>query len=453
MALAYFPQFDTQFFDANGQPLSSGKVYAYYDGTTNPAPTYNQNGILNANPIILDSAGRCDMKGDDSITYTIKVYSSTNSLIKTYIGVTIPSGGGGGGTVTMDTIAQGTSYKKMTASQVNSLTGGSNTTLHYHNADRAWSVITGKPSTFTPSAHAATHASGGGDTLNHSVLGAVAVAGPGVSQGHITDDNQLIAGEKTFLSNYLQLGDPTNTTDTKFFIVTGKAGANTANITSGPTTSSSNLVVENTIGATNVTVDAVTHTLRVYGGAEEYTSIGETEATYAMRTTATYTPEKSYTLNYGTTADTGYLNISRTEGTDAQTYETFANISADGSTGLAYVTVQTDGKGISLRVEGGIDPHIYDTEFGTRYYMPEHIGGNFNIATREWVNSRPFTGFNYTHNYPTNIWTITHNLGYKPVVQAWNTAGDGIVGDIHHNNVNELTIAFTSGQAGGARCI
>lgn len=53
-----------QFFDANGNPLSGGKLYAYAAGTSTPQstfPTYvdGLNGTnANANPVILDSAGR-----------------------------------------------------------------------------------------------------------------------------------------------------------------------------------------------------------------------------------------------------------------------------------------------------------------------------------------------------------------------------------------------------------
>ena len=49
-----------QFFDANGNPLSGGKLYTYAAGTTTPATTYTSSSgaTANANPIILDSAGR-----------------------------------------------------------------------------------------------------------------------------------------------------------------------------------------------------------------------------------------------------------------------------------------------------------------------------------------------------------------------------------------------------------
>jgi hypothetical protein len=49
-----------QFFDDNGVPLSGGKLYTYAAGTTTPAVTYTSSAgvTANANPIVLDAAGR-----------------------------------------------------------------------------------------------------------------------------------------------------------------------------------------------------------------------------------------------------------------------------------------------------------------------------------------------------------------------------------------------------------
>lgn len=48
-----------QFLDANGNPLSGGKVYTYAAGTTTPLTTYTDEGgsTPNTNPVILDSRG------------------------------------------------------------------------------------------------------------------------------------------------------------------------------------------------------------------------------------------------------------------------------------------------------------------------------------------------------------------------------------------------------------
>ena len=52
-----------QFVDANGNPLAGGKLYTYAAGTTTPLATYTTNAgnIANANPVILDSAGRASV--------------------------------------------------------------------------------------------------------------------------------------------------------------------------------------------------------------------------------------------------------------------------------------------------------------------------------------------------------------------------------------------------------
>ena len=49
-----------QYFDNNGVPLAGGLIYTYQAGTSTPLATYTDNGgtIANANPIVLDSAGR-----------------------------------------------------------------------------------------------------------------------------------------------------------------------------------------------------------------------------------------------------------------------------------------------------------------------------------------------------------------------------------------------------------
>jgi len=52
-----------QFIDANGAPLAGGKLYTYEAGTTTSLATYTTyaGNIANANPVILDSAGRASV--------------------------------------------------------------------------------------------------------------------------------------------------------------------------------------------------------------------------------------------------------------------------------------------------------------------------------------------------------------------------------------------------------
>lgn len=73
-----------QFTDANGAPLSGGKLYTYAAGTTTPLATYTDSGggTPNANPVILDSRGQAAVwLGNQQYKFVLK--SSTDVTIKT----------------------------------------------------------------------------------------------------------------------------------------------------------------------------------------------------------------------------------------------------------------------------------------------------------------------------------------------------------------------------------
>ncbi len=94
------PPAKTTFFDNNGNPLSSGKVYSYIPNTTTPKTTWKDAAetIPNLNPITLDAAGRALLLGSGS--YRQQVYDQNNNLI--WDQVTSSSGSGGGSTATGD---------------------------------------------------------------------------------------------------------------------------------------------------------------------------------------------------------------------------------------------------------------------------------------------------------------------------------------------------------------
>tara|TARA_R100001086_G_scaffold200856_1_gene117058 strand:+ start:6976 stop:8349 length:1374 start_codon:yes stop_codon:yes gene_type:complete len=74
-----------QFDDSDGNPLAGGKVYTYEAGTTTLQASYTDSGLgtPNANPVILDAAGRANIWLDDSLSYKIAVYDANDALIKT----------------------------------------------------------------------------------------------------------------------------------------------------------------------------------------------------------------------------------------------------------------------------------------------------------------------------------------------------------------------------------
>nr|DAL65675.1 MAG TPA_asm: collagen alpha 1(VIII) chain protein [Caudoviricetes sp.] len=58
----------------------------------------------------------------------------------------------------------------------------------------------------------------------------------------------------------------------------------------------------------------------------------------------------------------------------------------------------------------------------------------------------------YEHNQavPSDVWTVTHNLGKRPAVTIIDSAGDEVEGSVKHDTLNQLTITFSAGFAGMA---
>ena len=121
-----------QFFDNLGIPLAGGLLYTYTAGTTTPQATYTSNTgtIANANPIVLDSAGRItnEVWLTTGIAYkfvlqtpaavTIGTYdniSGINDITGLTVGSSILRGDGSGGIANV-TVGSGLSYVANTLS-------------------------------------------------------------------------------------------------------------------------------------------------------------------------------------------------------------------------------------------------------------------------------------------------------------------------------------------------
>lgn len=86
------PQGVSQFFDNNGNPLSSGYVYNYEVGTTTFKTTWKDSAgaVVNTNPIRLDAGGKAIIYGEGNYRQIVKDRNS--NLI--WDAVTAPGGGG-----------------------------------------------------------------------------------------------------------------------------------------------------------------------------------------------------------------------------------------------------------------------------------------------------------------------------------------------------------------------
>lgn len=81
VALEAFPAF----YDNSGNPLSGGKVYTFQAGTSTPLATYTDRGgaTPNANPVVLNSAGRASIWLQTNVAYKIRVDDSSGNVIAT----------------------------------------------------------------------------------------------------------------------------------------------------------------------------------------------------------------------------------------------------------------------------------------------------------------------------------------------------------------------------------
>lgn len=82
-----------QYFDNSGNVLSGGLLYTYAPGTVTPKTTYTDENlsVANANPIVLDSAGRCVIFLTDGEEYKFVLQTSAGVVVKTIDEVKSPS--------------------------------------------------------------------------------------------------------------------------------------------------------------------------------------------------------------------------------------------------------------------------------------------------------------------------------------------------------------------------
>lgn len=59
----------------------------------------------------------------------------------------------------------------------------------------------------------------------------------------------------------------------------------------------------------------------------------------------------------------------------------------------------------------------------------------------------------YQQAAPATVWTINHNLGYRPSVELLDAGSQEIDGDIAHPSINQTIVTLNPASAGLARLI
>lgn len=59
--------------------------------------------------------------------------------------------------------------------------------------------------------------------------------------------------------------------------------------------------------------------------------------------------------------------------------------------------------------------------------------------------------YDFTQSSPSTLWTINHNLGYRPQVELRTTGGVIMLAEVTHISVNQVQVSFAVSTAGTAR--
>jgi hypothetical protein len=80
-----------QYLDNNGEELAGGLIYTYAAGTTTPLATYTDatGGTPNANPVVLDSAGRASVWFTKGVSYKVVIKTAAGVTLKTEDGLSL----------------------------------------------------------------------------------------------------------------------------------------------------------------------------------------------------------------------------------------------------------------------------------------------------------------------------------------------------------------------------
>lgn len=68
------------------------------------------------------------------------------------------------------------------------------------------------------------------------------------------------------------------------------------------------------------------------------------------------------------------------------------------------------------------------------------------------IGPRGLPGASYRHvqSSPSALWTVAHDLGYRPAVTVEDSGGTVVIGDVVHVDANHLTITFGAAFGGYA---
>ena len=75
-------------------------------------------------------------------------------------------------------------------------------------------------------------------------------------------------------------------------------------------------------------------------------------------------------------------------------------------------------------------------------------------AFAQGADGSPGARYVHTQGTASALWTVPHNLGFRPIVTVFTTGGQEVLGgEILHLSLSTLTITFDAAFAGSAACV
>lgn len=111
--------------------------------------------------------------------------------------------------------------------------------------------------------------------------------------------------------------------------------------------------------------------------------------------------------------------------------------------------VQTSIEQVTVQVAEGVD--VTDN---SEVSVVEVAGEEIRIITSEMESGEGITSHNRSYIHlqasPSVTWIVKHNLSRFPSVSVVNSAGTLVMGDVHYDSIEQITLTFTTAFSGKA---
>jgi len=108
---------------------------------------------------------------------------------------------------------------------------------------------------------------------------------------------------------------------------------------------------------------------------------------------------------------------------------------------------------VNIIPDSGVIAGVYGSVTGNVAKIPSITVNDKGFVTNvveESISISSDMNFVFEQTNPAPIWSITHNMGKYPSVTVIDSANNIIIGEVHYDSTNSLTVSFSGGFSGKA---